>query len=134
MLRSQHSIQFSGGLDSRLLTESIVEDLKSLAIKQLFFACDYKEAIKPLERAGRILDGFTQNQLRCYALLAFHGETISEAIERLLAIWGLGFMPFAQLYQPPDKYIEYSREWRQLAWIWSRPAAMKAVMKGSKHR
>ena len=134
MLRTQHSIHFSGGLDARLLTDSIVGDLRSLRIKQLFFACDYKEAIKPLERAQRKLEGFTQNQLRCYTLLAYKGETLSQALERLTAVWELGFMPFAQLYQPPGEYIDYSREWRQLAWVWSRPAAMKAVMKGSEHR
>ena len=134
MLKSQHSIEFTGGLDARLLTTPIVDDLRSLSISQLFFACDHKEAIKLLEKARRLLDCFKQHQLRCYALLAYNGETISQAQDRLVAIWKLGFMPFAQLYQPPDEYIEYPREWRRLAWIWSRPAAMKAVMNGSKHR
>lgn len=127
MLRTQYSVQLSGGCDSRLLTDSIVDDLRSLRVRQLFFACDTKEAIKPLEKAKRKLNGFTRNQLRCYVLLAFDGETISEAQERLEAVWTLGFMPFAQLYQPPDKYIKYPAEWRSLARTWSRPAAMKAV-------
>jgi len=127
MLRSQRGICFSGGLDSRLLTDSIADDLRSLSIRHLFFACDTKEAIKPLERARQKLKGFTRNQLRCYVLLAFNGENISQAQERLEAVWELGFMPFAQLYQPPDKYLKYSKEWRSLARTWSRPAAMKAA-------
>lgn len=129
MLRTQHSIEFSGGLDSHKLTDPIVEDLRSLRIHQLFFACDTKAAIKSLERAKRKLDGFTRNQLRCYVMLAYGGETISEARERLETVWETGFMPFAQLYQPPDVYIEYSLEWRHLARDWSRPAIMKAVMR-----
>jgi len=131
MLRPQRSIVLSGGLDSRLFTNSIADDLRSLRIKQLFFACDTKKAIKPLERAKRKLNGLGRNQLRCYVLLAFNNETISEAQERLEAVWELGFMPFAQLYQPADKYIRYSKEWRSLARTWSRPAAMKAAMRGS---
>lgn len=130
MLRSQCNIDFSGGLDSRLLTDSIAEDLRSLKIKQLFFACDTKEAIKPLERARQKLNGLTQNQLRCYVLLAFNGESISQSQERLEAVWGLGFIPFAQLYQTPEQYIKYPQEWRDLARTWSRPAATKAFMRG----
>lgn len=126
MLRSQRAIEFSGGLDSRLLTNSVADDLKSLRIYQLFLACDTKESIRPLEKAKEKLNGFRRDQLRCYVLLAFKGESISEAIERLQAVWDLGFMPFAQLYQPPDQYIQYSKEWRSLARTWSRPAAMKA--------
>lgn len=127
MLRSQHGIKFSGGLDSRLLTDSIADGLRSLRIKFLFFACDTKEAIRPLERAKTRLNGFTREHLRCFVLLAFNKETISEAQERLEAVYELGFMPFAQLYQPPGKYIHYSREWRALAKAWSRPAITKAL-------
>lgn len=130
MLRQQHAIILSGGLDSRLLTDSIADDLKSLRIKRMFFACDTKEAIKPLERARRKLEGFTMEQLRCFVLLRFDPlETTDQALERLMAVYALGFMPFAMLYQPPDYYIEYPREWRKLAGTWSRPARTKAYMK-----
>lgn len=127
MLRSQHAIQFTGGLDSTLVTDRIAHDLRGLRIKQLFLSCDTKEAIKPLRWAISKLQGFPRNKLRCYVLLAFGGETISEAIERLEEVWQVGCIPFAQLYQPPDRYIRYSKEWRDLARTWSRPAATKAI-------
>jgi hypothetical protein len=127
MLRSQHGIEFSGGLDSRLLTSDIADEIRSLRIKQVFLAADTKDALKPLERAVKRL-GLSRNKIRCYALLARNGEPMSDAIERLETIWELGAMPFAQLYQPSDKYIRYSREWRDLARTWSRPPAMKAYM------
>lgn len=130
MLRHQHAIIFSGGFDSRLLTDSIAEDLRSLSIRAMFFACDTKEAIRPLERARRKLDGFSISQLRCFVLLGFENETIDQALERLIAVWDLGFLPFAMLYQPPDGYIEYSQEWRKLAKNWTRPARTKAFMRG----
>ena len=128
MLRTQHQICFAGGLDSRLLTDSFIDDLRSLSIRHLFFACDTKESIRPLANITSKLSIFNRNQLRCYVLIGFNGEPISEAQERLQTIFDLGFLPFAQLYQPPSHYIQYSHEWRSLARTWSRPAAMKATM------
>ena len=128
MLRPQHGIQLAGGLDSRLITGDIADAIRSLRINQVFLAADTKASLKPLEKALRRLQ-LPRNKVRCYALLAFKGEPMSDGIERLEAIWELGAMPFAQLYQPPDKYIRYSGEWRRLARSWSRPAAMKAKQK-----
>jgi len=130
MLRSQHQIILSGGLDARLITTSIADDLRSLRVKRMFLACDTKEALTPLRLARHYLDGFRRDQLRCFVLLCFRNESISEAEERLRDVWHLGFEPFAMLYQPPDRYIHYSKEWRKLSKIWTRPARMKAVMRG----
>lgn len=128
MLRSQHAIKLSGGLQASLLTDSIADSLRGLRIKELFFACDTRSALKPLERARKMLEGFTIEQLRAYVMLAYAGETMIEAGERLRAVWNLGFMPFAQLYQPPGQHIAYSKEWRRLAKLWSRPGYTKAIM------
>lgn len=127
MLKHQRAIQFTGGLDSRLLTDPIAVQLRDLNIRQLFFACDTNRSLKSLEKARLKLNGFTLNQLRCYVLLAYNGETMSEATERLESVLRLGFLPFAQLYQPEEKYIEYSKEWRRFQRMWSRPAIIKAI-------
>lgn len=132
MLRTRHAIEFTGGLDSRLITDPVADGLRSLRVRQLFLSCDTKEALKPLRRAASKLSGFNRNHLRCYVLIAYGGETISEAVDRLRDVWVAGFVPFAQLYQPKDRYIEYSKEWKDLARTWSRPAAMKARAPESK--
>jgi hypothetical protein len=80
MLRRQKKIEFSGGLDSRLLTPEDAEVLRSLSIYQLFFACDTKGSIYSLRDAGELLKGLDRRKLRCYVLLAFNRQTISEAI------------------------------------------------------
>lgn len=131
MLRTQRAIEFTGGLDSRLITDSIVDDLRSLRIKQLFLSCDTKGALKPLNKVASKLSEFSRQKLRCYVLIAYDGEAISDAIGRLEDVWAMGFIPFAQLFQPPDCYIQYSNEWRHLARTWSRPAAMKALHRDS---
>jgi hypothetical protein len=126
MLKSQRrAATLSGGLDARLVGDWLVEELRGVRIAQLFLAADTKAALKPLEKALKKLSGLNRQQLRVYALLAFGGESISEAKERLETIWQLGGMPFAQLYQPADRFIKYSPEWRRLARRWQRPAIMK---------
>ena len=130
MLRAQGKIQLSGGLDSTRITTDIAEQIRSLRISQIFLAADTKQALKPLERAIKRLN-LPRDKVRCYALLAFNGESMSDCEERLETIWELGAMPFAQLYQPPDKWIKYPKDWRDLARRWSRPAAMKAFMRSA---
>lgn len=126
MLKTQRQIQFGGGLDARLLTDAIADQIRSLHVHQVFVACDTAGALTALIQSVKHLK-MPQDRVRSYVLLAYGGETISQAIARLEDVWAAGAMPFAQLYQPPDKKIEYSREWRQLARQWSRPAIMKAM-------
>jgi len=129
MLQKQHKIELSGGLDSRLVTGRIADEIRSLKVKQLFLAADTREAIKPLRKAINLLK-LPRDKVRCYVLLKFNEtETLSDARERMEQVWHAGAMPFAQLYQPPDHWLNYSREWRSLARTWSRPAAMKAFMR-----
>lgn len=128
MLRRQHQVEFKGGLDSRLLMDGMANQIRELRIRQVFFSSDTPEAIKPLRKALRILQ-LPRQKVRCYVLLKFNpNESISDARHRMELVWEAGAMPFAQLYQPKDKWISYPEEWRQFARTWSRPAAMKAEM------
>jgi hypothetical protein len=128
MLRTQHSVEFTGGLDARLVTTEIADAIRGLSLKQLFLACDTDNGLAPLERAVELLQ-LPRDKVRCYVLCAFN-TSVDQCEERLQRVWRAGAMPFAQLYQSPDKLIHYSREWRALARTWSRPAATKAHMKG----
>lgn len=125
MLKMQRrAVTLSGGLDARLMTDWIVEQLRGIRIAQLFLAADTYAALRPLERALDKLGGLARRKKRVYVLIAFDDERIDQAEERLETVWELGGMPFAQLYQPPDRLIKYSRAWKRLARSWSRPAAM----------
>ena len=130
MLRYQHQIELRG-LESQLLTDAITNQIRGLRLRQVFFAADTREAIRPLRKALKLLQ-LPRDKVRCYVLLKFNPkETISDARERMELVWETGAMPFAQLYQPADKLIIYPQEWRDFARTWSRPAAMKAEMKHS---
>jgi len=130
MLKKQNkAITFGGGLQSDLVNDWVAGNLADLPIDQLFLSADTWAALRPLEMAIRKLPFLNRRQLRCYVLLGFDKtESIEKARQRLEHVWEIGCLPFAQLYQPPDQYIEYSKEWKQLARTWSRPAAMFSEM------
>lgn len=97
--------------------------LRDLKIEQIFLACDNEDSIKPLRKALNILQ-IPRHKARCYVLLKYDSnETILEALARLIQVWEAGAKPSAQLYQPPDKYIDYPIEWKRLQRKWERPAA-----------
>lgn len=125
MLRSQRrKIDFAGGLEAAKVNDWVTEQLRHLRIGQLFLACDTEAALELLKQAVSKLPFLNRRQLRCYVLIGFGDETLSEAEKRLEQVWQAGCLPFAQLFQPPDRYIQYPSDWRALARRWSRPAAM----------
>jgi len=130
MLRYQgKAATFSGGIDATLVTDWFADELRTITIDQIFLAADTKSAITPLRKAVAKI-GLPRSKVRCYALTKFDpNETIDQAEERMRLIWEAGAMPFAQLYQPPERYIEYTYEWLAFQRTWQRPAAMIARMK-----
>lgn len=129
--RQERKIYFNGGLDKHFLREWHRELFDSIPIGELWFACDQGgDDLRWLERAARILDGIPLRKRRCYTMIGYNGESLSEAERRIESVFALGFMPFSQLYQPPDAKQPakiYSSEWKALNRKWSRPAA---YMKG----
>jgi len=105
-----------------------------LRIKELWLALDswdikhrFRKAIEKLKRVG-----FYRNQIRCYVLAGFN-EPVQEAEDRLQFAYECGALPFIQLYQPPLSVKrmagERSREDNLFIRKWSRPAAIKAIMR-----
>jgi hypothetical protein len=127
MLREQdRAIFFNGGLDKHFLKDWHRPLFESIAIGELWFACDTSADIPSLERATRILDGIPNENRPCYTMSGFDGETPTEAAKRCERVYELGFLPFCQLFQPPDELKCYSREWLDVRRKWSRPAAYRS--------
>jgi len=125
MLNAQRKAAvFSGGLQSNLVSDWFAESLRGIRVESVFLAADTEPALKPLERAIKRLSFLGRRRIRVYAMIAYDGESLSDAEERLEAIWELGAMPFAQLYQPVACFIHYDADWKRLVHKWSRPAAM----------
>lgn len=131
MLDSQpKAMVLAGGIQAPLVDDWFADQLRGRRVNQLFMAADTKAALKPLATAIERLKFLGRRKIRSYVLIGFRGETYSEAQDRLEAVWELGAMPFAQLYQPPDGYVDYGPDWKGLAKKWCRPAAMFAAHRG----
>ncbi|BDU72929.1 hypothetical protein METEAL_21030 [Mesoterricola silvestris] len=124
--RQRRAAYFSGGIQADLVDEWFADQLRGIRVGAVFLAADTAGALRPLEKALGLLSYLGRKKLRCFTLIGFGGETIPQAEARLEKVWSLGGMPFAQLYQPADRYIDYPREWRALSKKWMRPAAMVA--------
>ena len=116
---------FSGGLQTSLINDWVVEQLESIKISEMFLACDTDGALGSLQKAVAKLHNFKRDKLRCYVMIG-RNETIHQAEARLIAVWEAGCLPFSQLYQP-EEWIEYSQDWQDLNRNWSRPAITKAI-------
>ncbi|HWP50840.1 MAG TPA: hypothetical protein VN626_03990, partial [Clostridia bacterium] len=127
MLKIQRAIEFKGGLEPARLTDWDIIEMRGLRIHELWLACDTKGAINGLRKACCRLQaaGFPRNKIRCFVLI---GDDMAENEARLRAVYEAGALPFAQLFQP-EKKIAYSREWRNFARTWSRPAAYRSMLK-----
>lgn len=134
MLKTQKRIDFAGGLESALITDNIIERLRGLRIYQLWLAYDYPHAEKPLIKAvNKLKKYFRRNQIRCYVLVGYNGDTLSKAEIRLRRAYEIGTLPFAMRYRPPakhwkDTFVSTDRAWNLLARKWTRPAIIKAKM------
>ena len=129
MLRVQRRAAiFSGGIDARLVTEEITELFRSIRLHSLFLAADTTASLLPLQEAVEKLSFLKRDKLRCYVLIG-KDESIRKSEFRLKRVWEIGCLPFAQLYQPKDRWIDYNSEWKDLARQYSRPAITKALFK-----
>jgi hypothetical protein len=134
MLRQQgRAIFFNGGLDKHFLRDWHRPLFDSIPLGELWFACDTSKDLPQLERAAQIMAGISQDKLRCYTMLAYdEDETPDDAARRCERVYKMGFLPFAQLFQPkvPRQYPE---EWRKVARKWARPAAYRSTPKPEEH-
>ena len=119
-------IEFKGGLDIDYLKPWHVELLKGIRVNELWVACDNQAGLNRLDKAVDLLADFSINKKRCYVLIGHGDETLTEAENRCAAVYEKGFLPFAQLFKDAHHEKEYSKEWRDLARKWSRPAIYRS--------
>lgn len=117
-------VQFTGGLEAKLLKPWHVDALRELKPKQMFFANDTPDDLEPLQRAGRMLldAGFTvaSHSLRAYVLCGWPKDSIEAAAVRMQQTMDAGFLPMAMLYR--DQTGKRDKTWQKWVRQWSRAA------------
>jgi hypothetical protein len=119
-------VQFTGGLEAERLRSWHVELLKELRPKQMFFAFDIPDDLPALEEAARLFrlaEYGTRNNMRCYVLIGYPGDSFQAAEYRLQTIMRMGFCPMTMLFRNERGDIP-ALEWRRFPRMWARPAMM----------
>jgi hypothetical protein len=128
---------FSGGLDSRLLSEWHVDLLREAKTERMCFANDDESDLEPLVHAERLLRNggiidSSGHKLKCYVLIGYPDDTMANAEKRLLNTWRAGFWPYAMLYH--DEKGEVSEDWRRFQRTWARPQIVYHKLKETSDR
>lgn len=131
MLMRQHGrVEFTGGLEAKLLLPWHVDLLSKLRPAQMFFAFDTPDDEEPLRSASSMLleAGFNRQSMRCYCLIGYPKDTLDEAEKRLQLCLKLGFFPMAMLWRNEKEGVVLS-EWKKLQREWARPAIIYSKIK-----
>jgi len=139
--RQSRPVEFTGGLEALSLQHYQVELLCGLKPQPTcFFAYDPGDAFEMLVCAARqmISSGFRikGHRMRCYVLIGYPKDTFSLAEKRLRDILGLGFTPYAMLWQPETPSAEKYRpnaQWKGFQRRWLRPAIIHVQPKVAGH-
>lgn len=122
---------FTGGLEAARLKGWHVHYLRDVHPKEIFFAYDTADDLEPLIEAGKMLRiaGFTpaSHSMRCYVLVGYPGDTLSDATVRLRQSIAAGFMPMAMLYRGKDGKRDPA--WAKFNREWARPAIVDQKMR-----
>lgn len=93
-------VDFSQGVDIRLMTEEKAEMIKRIKIKNIHFAWDRyedKDKIIPKLKMFKGLTGWDKRKLTVYVLTNFD-TTIEQDLERIYTLRELGYWPYVMIY------------------------------------
>ena len=127
MLSDKKAVEFNQGLEAKLITKEIGQQIQRLKCKRIWLAYDRPDELPHVSAAYRYLGSPKHDKVSVYVLAGYRGDTLEKAESRCIEIVKIGAYPFMMLYQP-DQKIKYSKEWRALHRKWMRPAAWKSYM------
>lgn len=100
LIDSNAWVDFSQGVDIRLMTEEKAEMIKRIKIKNIHFAWDRygdKDKIIPKLRMFKELTGWDKRKLTVYVLVNFD-TTHEQDLERIYTLRELGYWPYVMIY------------------------------------
>ena len=137
LAKQKEYVDFTGGLEAKRLTYEHCLALRGLKPKQLFFAYDTPDDLKPLQDASKLLlaAGFTtaSHTLRCYVLCGYKGDSITAATKRMLETMSAGYTPMAMLYRRDDGWRNPDFIGGKFQRQWARPSIIHSTARQSNH-
>lgn len=100
LIDSKSWVDFSQGVDIRLMTEEKAEMIKQIKTKNIHFAWDIyqdKDAVIPKFEEFKRITGWDKRKLTVYVLTNFN-TTIEQDLERIYILRDLGYWPYVMIY------------------------------------
>lgn len=117
LIDSNAWVDFSQGLDIRMMTEEKAEMLKQMKIKQVHFAWDRyedKKEIVPKFKMFAKLTGWDYRKMAVYILCNFD-TTFEQDLERVYTLRDMGYNPYVMLYNkdniPQGHRLRHLQRW-----------------------
>jgi hypothetical protein len=134
LAKQKQRVEFTGGLQAARLQDWHVNLFASLKPRPVcFFAYDPGDKLETMQvAAAKMLSaGFTSasHRLRTFVLIGYPKDTFEKADARLREMVGIGFTPYAMLWQPEAPSAEKWKPapiWKSFQRSWARPAIIYA--------
>lgn len=117
LIDSKSWVDFSQGVDIRLMTEEKAEMIKRIRTKNIHFAWDRyedKEKIVPKLKMFKEYTGYDYRKLTVYMLCNFD-TTFEQDLERVYLLRDLGYNPYVMLYNkehiPTGHRLKHLQRW-----------------------
>ena len=124
LIDSKATIDFSQGLDIRLMTEEKAEMIKQMKNTNIHFAWDRyedKELIIPKLKMFKEISGLDHRKLTVYTLTNFD-TTIEQDLDRIYTLRELGFNPYVMIYDKehtsPKDTVRQIQRWVNMRAVW----------------
>ena len=125
---------FSGGLEAKLLKDWHLDLFAKVKPKEMFFAYDTPDDYRPLVVAAKKIfsAGFiskASNNVRCYILAGFKGDSIPKAQKRVDQVIKLGITPMVMVVRDKESGKRPPGNWGTFSRKFIRPALSSHYMK-----
>lgn len=111
-------VDFTQGLDIRLMTQEKIAELMKIKVEQVHFAWDNyedKEIIVPKLKEFAEITGWTRKKMSVYVLTNFN-TTLEQDLERVYTLRDMGYMPYVMIYDKQN--VERGSDLRRLQrWV-----------------
>lgn len=118
LAESNAYVNFSQGVDIRMMTDRKVELMKKIRVKMIHFAWDRyedKELIVPKLEMFSEITGWDRHKVSVFVLTNFN-TTLEQDLERIYTIRDIGFAPYVMVYD--KEHTSMADDCRQLQrWV-----------------
>lgn len=138
LANSNSYVDFTQGLDCRLLTDENIRELNHIRVKEIHFAWDYMEqSDRVVAGLRKYRNGTKRKPHGAYAtvyVLTNHGTSMDDNLFRIYTLRDMGYDPYAMIYDKPnapDEIIQLQR-WVNNRKIFRKCTDFKDYMKNNK--